>query len=213
MPKLDWSLNNVVNVAVLLFLGYVVLSPSGLLSGLLEERRAERAQRERIANLWSELDASGEAERLDLVVFNDYQCPFCRKMHSVLQDLEDMHGVRVASLHFPLDRIHPKAAPAALAAICAEEQGSSRAMHDRLMTTGDWVEGSDPWMAAATQIGVTDLSRFQSCLTDGSTAERLARDRALGNEVGVVSTPTFVSRHGLLRGAASLDELLDLITR
>src|SRR6185436_6175530 len=58
--------------------------------------------------------------KVTIVSFTDFECPFCRKLHPVLDGLRDRHADRV---HFvrkmkPLAG-HPGARPAAEAWVCA----------------------------------------------------------------------------------------------
>src|SRR5690606_23678943 len=62
--------------------------------------------------------------RVAVVEFSDYQCPSCKAVHPVLDELVKKYpnDVRVVFRHFPLPQ-HPKAAEAAAAAVWAAEQG------------------------------------------------------------------------------------------
>ncbi len=67
--------------------------------------------------------------------FSDFQCPFCQRWNQEnLGWLRPMLGddVALAFLHFPIQQIHPNAPYAAVAAICAGEQGKFWQMHDLL---------------------------------------------------------------------------------
>lgn len=68
-----------------------------------------------------------------LVQYGDFECPFSKDVHDLVQDIRRHHpdGVRVAFRHFPL-RPHPNALFAALAAEEAARQGGFWAFHDRL---------------------------------------------------------------------------------
>jgi len=62
---------------------------------------------------------------LTLIEYSDFQCPFCTRHNSTLdQILEEYKGqVRLVFRHLPLTSIHPQAQKAAEAAECAGEQG------------------------------------------------------------------------------------------
>jgi uncharacterized membrane protein len=66
-----------------------------------------------------------EPDKINVVEFADFECPYCRKLHPVLKDVirsypaGDVHFVRK---HVPL-AMHENARPAARADICAEAQG------------------------------------------------------------------------------------------
>src|SRR5262249_30614944 len=69
-----------------------------------------------------------------IVEFSDFQCPFCKKSESTLEDvLAKYNGrVKLAYLDFPLREIHAQAERAAEAARCAGEQGKFWEYHDNL---------------------------------------------------------------------------------
>lgn len=71
-----------------------------------------------------------------LIMFSDFQCPFCAGFASeTLPELEREYvatgHVVIAFRHFPLDN-HPLALKAAQGAECAEQQGRFWDMHDRM---------------------------------------------------------------------------------
>ena len=73
----------------------------------------------------------------EIVVFSDFQCPYCafaaETLHKVYEARPE--SVSVVFKHFPLQSIHPYAAPAALVAAYAHRQGKFWEMHDRLFAS------------------------------------------------------------------------------
>jgi protein-disulfide isomerase len=72
--------------------------------------------------------------------FSDFQCPFCKRwtddnIKRVRAELGN--DVAFAFLHFPIGQIHPNAAYASLAAVCASDQGKFWQMHDVLFARQD----------------------------------------------------------------------------
>jgi len=70
-----------------------------------------------------------------LVVFSDYECPFCRALYSQLpQTLKNYSGrLRLEIRNLPLTNIHPNALTAARLAETAKLQGRFWPIHDYLM--------------------------------------------------------------------------------
>ena len=70
---------------------------------------------------------------LVMVVFSDFQCPFCKRVEPTLAELEKHYGkkLRVVWKNYPLP-FHPDAEPAAEAAMAADAQGKFWPMHDKL---------------------------------------------------------------------------------
>ncbi len=77
-----------------------------------------------------------------LAEFSDFQCPFCQRW--TLQSLPTIKAevgdkIQLAFIHFPITAIHPNAGYAAVAAICADQQGAFWEMHDLLFSRqGEW---------------------------------------------------------------------------
>ncbi len=139
--------------------------------------------------------AKGAREaRLVLVEFSDYQCPFCaRHVRETMPQIEREY-VRTGKLRyvfrdFPLEAIHPQAFKAAEAAHCAGAQGKFWKMHDRLFAHPGALRPED-LLAHAEALGL-QKGRFQDCLSRGTFAERVRRDLAEGQRVGVRGTPSF----------------------
>jgi protein-disulfide isomerase len=139
-----------------------------------------------------------------LVEFGDYQCPWCRAAHGVVDTLlQEYPNVALVYHPFPL-AIHARARPAAFASICAEEQGAFKAMSRFLYTDTRWESaGSLSWNRIAAKIGVPDTAAFGACMQHERVAQ-LDTSIAVGHELGVVGTPTFLSKDGFLDGVPSL---------
>ncbi len=85
------------------------------------------------AAVMSKIDLTGRPIRgakdakVTIVVYDDYQCPFCSRMHQTLfQDVMKDYGDRVKVVYkdFPLFEIHPWAGHAAVDANCLAQQSS-----------------------------------------------------------------------------------------
>lgn len=96
--------------------------------------------------------------------------------------------MRYATLDLPLERIHPLAFKAAMAAACAGEQGKYWEMHERLFENQRALE---PWAAHAEATGL-DVAAFEQCLDSGKFAGSVRRDMAEAGKAGATGTPSFV---------------------
>lgn len=141
---------------------------------------------------------TGAAEAAPVVVFSDYQCPYCAKVHLEVKAASARRpDLRIEKRHFPLDRacnplldrpFHDTACLLARAAICADAQGRFEAMDDALYANQ---EARRPVDALARSIGL-DVGRFQACLAAPETTRRLEADVTAGIRAGVRATPSFV---------------------
>src|SRR5438270_645548 len=66
----------------------------------------------------------GAKAPVTIIEFSDYQCPFCKRAESVVDEVVKTYGdkIRVVFRDYPLP-MHPQARPAAEAASCANAQG------------------------------------------------------------------------------------------
>src|SRR5260370_39913633 len=71
--------------------------------------------------------------KVTIVEFSDFQCPFCSRVGSTLEQLTKTYGkdIRIAWKNNPLP-FHPNAMPAAQPAMAAGEQGKFWQMHAKL---------------------------------------------------------------------------------
>jgi protein-disulfide isomerase len=119
-----------------------------------------------------------------VIVYGDYECPFCAALELRLRDLP----LRVAFRHFPVRGTHPRAFAAACAAEAAGLQGAFWGMHDALFDDQGRLEDPHLW-ARAERLGL-DLARFDSDRRGDAVAERIAADFRGGVRAGVPTTPS-----------------------
>ena len=101
---------------------------------------------------------------ITILVYSDFQCPYCADLEGVLEQLRETHGedIRFVFRHFPLLTIHDKASLAGQAADVAGVQGEFWAMHDYLFQSqSEWVHLSLPefnaWLIeAAGKLGIDE---------------------------------------------------------
>ena len=137
---------------------------------------------------------------LVLVVFSDFQCPFCKRVEPTLAEIEKHYAgkVRVVWKNFPLP-FHNNAEPAAEAAMAADAQGKFWPMHDRLFAHNTELDRESLENDAAA-IGL-DLPRFRADLDAGRWKARIEADKQEGSELGVVGTPAVFINGRKIAGA------------
>lgn len=137
----------------------------------------------------------GEARApIGLVIYSDFQCPYCGKFaRETLPALRDRYvrtgKVRLAFRQFPLP-IHASAEKAAEAAECAGRQQRFWPFHDELFARQAALDSTN-LEDLARSVGL-DTQVFTRCLA-GETAEIVQTDRANGMAAGVSGTPTFLA--------------------
>lgn len=142
-----------------------------------------------------------EDAKVLIVKFNDFQCPACGHSHEsykpILAKYEAQYPgvVRVVLRDYPLSSkcnpssqtdLHPGACDAAVAARRARERGRGEAMEEWLYTHQQGMTPESVRQAAREVGQVTDFEEKYA-----STLEQVKADIALGNQLGIRSTPTF----------------------
>lgn len=146
-----------------------------------------------------------------LRVVTDFQCPFCKSLHHVLDSLAELRPFVVELVHLPLTKIHPQALAAAVAFECAAEQSRHRQMHDALFDHPDLVRKGD-FAKLAEVADVQELQGFEQCVKARSLVSRVEDDARVAREAGVRTTPTVVLRGRRVEGSLSRAGLITLLS-
>ncbi len=147
-----------------------------------------------------------------VVVFSDFQCPYCSRVEPTLKQVEQAYGpkVRIAWKHKPLP-FHPNAVPAALAAEAAREQGKFWPMHDKMFAAQQELSPAsyERW---ARELGL-DLPRFKAAQASEKLKARVTEDDQLASRLGIDGTPTMAVNGELVVGAVPFETLKAVIDR
>jgi protein-disulfide isomerase len=146
-----------------------------------------------------------------IVMFSDFECPFCRHGHEAMEVLRKRYPkrVRIAYKAYPLD-MHSNALVAAMAARSAQTQGKFWEFHDRLFSEGG-IE-SEQLVAYAKEVGLD----FDTMVRDIESLEygpEVRRDIRQARRLGVHSTPTFFVNGRQLSGAKPIEEFVEMVDR
>ena len=147
-----------------------------------------------------------------LVVFSDFQCPYCATMSQLLRETQDAYRekVRVVFKHFPLD-FHEMARPAAEAAMSAQDQGKFWAMHDAIFAVKGGKALTREAIVGAGQKAGLDPARLEADLRAEAHRAQIDRDLALGAELDVNGTPTLFINGKAVGGVPKAEDLKALI--
>ena len=134
----------------------------------------------------------GAGDRVvDLVVYGDFLCPYCRRLRIVLAQLRETLGDSFAYIfrHLPNEAIHPGAELLARATEAAAAQGRFWDMHDWLYAHEPPIDTQDVF-AFAQSLGL-DMERFRRDLDSDAARARVQEDLSEGRANGITVTPTF----------------------
>jgi protein-disulfide isomerase len=127
----------------------------------------------------------GPAHAPLVVVYGDYACPSCVKLHARLHEAGD--GARVAFRHLALKAKHPRALALAHAAEAAALQDAFWPFHDGLYDDPGRVD--DPHLWARCEALGLDLDRFERDRRAEPVAQRVRRDVRDALRAGATGTP------------------------
>jgi protein-disulfide isomerase len=145
-----------------------------------------------------------------IVEFSDFQCPYCSRIRPTLEQLLAKYPsqVRLVFRQYPLP-MHPNAAKAAEAALCANDQGKFWEMHDSMFDDQGGL-AADALKAKAAKLGM-DAQAFGSCLDSGVKADRVQADMEAGSAAGVSGTPAMFVNGRFINGAVPLEEITKVV--
>ncbi|OGQ13299.1 MAG: hypothetical protein A2138_28020 [Deltaproteobacteria bacterium RBG_16_71_12] len=149
-----------------------------------------------------------------IVAFTDYQCPFCGRAESTLDELRERYpdDVRVVVQHNPLP-FHRAAFDAAVAAECAGEQGLFWPLHDRLFARQRALSGEETPASIAQGLEGLQRGPFERCLSSERARARVTEDQRLAERFGARGTPTFFVNGRVLVGAQPLERFVEAVER
>jgi protein-disulfide isomerase len=160
--------------------------------------------------------AGDSTSPIAIVTFTDLECPVCREFHSIaMKVMRDYPGqVRMVYVPYPL-AMHRNAMGAARIANCVNSS-------DEL---GRWIAavygkqdslGLKSWAAFAAEAQLPDTAAIARCASARDTSSGIANGLALGQKLGISSTPTVFVNGWRFLGAPSeiaLDSMVRTLLR
>lgn len=149
-----------------------------------------------------------------LVVFSDYQCPFCARWSEETLPLMMEHA-EAGDLRIEWRDVNvfgPASERAARASYAAALQGEFWQYHDGLFAGGQKrseAELSDEALTELAGESGLDTEQFATDMESDQTAEQIALNQRLGMDMGAYSTPVFILGGQPLVGAQPSQVFLD----
>jgi protein-disulfide isomerase len=136
---------------------------------------------------------------ITVVLFSDFECPYCKRVEPTLTALEAAYPGKIRTVwkNFPLP-FHAGARPAARLGLQAHQAGKFWAMHDKLLTNQATLDGAS-------------LAGYARELGVGAARDEAALDAAIeadvkqGAALGVSGTPTVFINGRRVAGAFPLE--------
>lgn len=144
--------------------------------------------------------------KVTLVVFSDFQCPFCSRLNPTLDALLQAPAykdkIKVIFKQLPL-AFHTNAQKAAEASLFAHEHGKFWEMHEKLFANQQALD-LESLKKYATEIGL-DANALEAALNSGKYKAAVDADAAAGKNAGITGTPTTVINGKIIQGAQPLE--------
>ena len=137
---------------------------------------------------------------LEVIIFSDFQCPFCKRVEPTLAQIEKEYGgkVRFTWKNYPLP-FHNNAEPAAEAAMAAKAQGKFWEMHDKLFANNTALDRAN-LEKYAQELGL-DMAKFKADLDASKYKDAIEAETKEGQGLGVNGTPAVFINGRKISGA------------
>ena len=145
------------------------------------------------------------------VEFADYECPYCQKVNSQIQQLKKDYGDKLAIVYkdFPLP-MHHGSEKAAEAARCAGEQGKFWEYHDVLFYSKQIDVDALKEHARVLKL---DGEAFDTCLDSGRETNAVKQDLEEAKGLGLTGTPSFFVNGHFVSGVIDYGTLRDMVNQ
>jgi Na+:H+ antiporter, NhaA family len=154
---------------------------------------------------------NAQSNRLSVLIYGDFLCPYCRRLREVLLRVSRALGERVVHVfrHYPNERAHPGSELASIAAEAAGRQEHFWEMHDALYDREPSVSKRSLLEIARTLN--LDAERFERDLDNPKLRQRVQEDLADGRRNEVTATPTIFINGIRYDGAWDFHSLLEAL--
>ncbi len=159
-----------------------------------------------------------------LVVYTDLECPYCKVFHNSVLELKDNYikdgKLAVIYRNMPLDQLHSKARPEAIASECVAKLGGEEkywSFVDKIFKDTPSNDGLDLNLLPkfATELGV-DAKAFATCQKDEAIAKKIVDHETNAQQSGAQGTPYPIFTYkdevkGALPGAVPADQIKKMV--
>ncbi len=151
-----------------------------------------------------------ETSAVKIVEFSDFQCPFCSKAATVVDQIKAKYGdkVRFVFRQYPLP-MHQNARGAAEAALAAFAQGKFWEFHDTLFKNQQSLDR--PALEGHAKEAGLNVPQFKKALDDKKFADQVEADMKLGEKVQVQGTPTMFVNGQRVENPSDFNSLASMI--
>lgn len=150
-----------------------------------------------------------------MIIFSDFQCPFCKKFHEetfpqIKEEYVKTGKIKIIFKHLPLS-FHPLAESAALASLCAGEQGKFWLYQDKLFENQKKL--SQQYFRNLAKKLNLNYDQFINCLRKKTFLPQINSDKKAAAQAGLQGTPSFLINDEKIVGALPFSKFKEVIDR
>lgn len=151
-----------------------------------------------------------ENAKVTVVEFSDFQCPYCSRAATAVDEIKKKYGDRVRFVfrQFPLP-MHENARGAAEAALAANAQGKFWEFHDKMFQNQSKLS-RESLEEFAKEAGM-NVPEFKKALDGKTYAAEVDADMKLGESVSVQGTPTMFINGARVQNPTSFEAIAQQI--
>lgn len=148
---------------------------------------------------------------ITVVEFQDYRCGFCKRAHGEVQQLVESDGdIRLVVKEFPiLGPDSTQTSRFAIATMISQGPDAYKRVSDALMTYGGPI--NDAALNRLAKSANVDFDEISATLDDPEVTRRIDATMALGRELRISGTPTFIIGNKFVRGYLPLSEMQNVV--
>lgn len=182
--------------------------------GLVKERDEEFKNPKQAAiddaRIWGNKSA-----KVTIVEYSDFECPFCKRGYTTLEDVHKKYGdkVRILFKHLPLD-FHPMAMPAAQYFEAIRLQGADKAkkFHDYVFENQQNLGSKkEKFLEEAAKKAGADLAQVKKDINTEAVKKVIEADMEEARKFGFNGTPGYLVNGVSIRGAYPIEEFSKII--
>ncbi|MBT4763352.1 MAG: DsbA family protein [Bdellovibrionaceae bacterium] len=152
-----------------------------------------------------------------IVEYSDFQCYYCSKAHTTVQQIKEKYGdkVRILYKHFPMGKFpHSKKAALYFEAIGKQDGKKAEKFHDLLFSSqADLRTGGEAFLKKSAKKVGANLTKVLKAINSPDVKARVEGDIAEAQKFNFNGTPGFLVNGVTVKGAYPFDHFEKIIER
>ena len=153
---------------------------------------------------------------ITIVEYTDFQCPYCARGYSTLEEVRKAYGdkVRVLVKDLPLP-MHPMAMPAAVRyeALMLESPEKAFKFYHEIFTNQAKLDGGEKYLDSVVKKVGGDAARMKKDMASDAVKAKINDDMEEAKKFGIQGTPGFIVNGVSIRGAYPAETFKKIIDR